>query len=537
MLSVQFKLLWPTKQCNFELKENSDMLLRFIRLSLLFFCFILVLSLNGFSQNQSEPIRGSVIDSKTKQAVPFAFVKIWIRGRLYGVITNDAGDFQIPDNYRSRIDSLVISSIGYASRSTDVTQLKENQQNTILLTPSVQQLPEVSVKAKTGLSARRIVQSAIAKISKNYPEHACSYVGYYRDYQMKEKQYVNLNEAIVGVWDKGFDSADYLTTKMKLYQYKENEVFGRDTIASEPYGNSISSKWTPSATLSPFGGNELSILRIHDAIRNRTINTYSFVNRLDKDFAENHVFKLKGTVFLDNAALYHITFRAKAEVLRQQHSVEGEIFIEHGNFAIHKLSYKVFKNAANQPPLLYDIQLEYTRRDELMYLNYISVNNFFKARLGVFEVAGIVLDTMQYAFDVTFNNKPDKAHCLNRNNYNFHLDGKELHIIRVDMVTDRTVRVYISKDDLKKKRFTNINSRLTINYYNLSDVSGWPLNEVQYLSAYQFRELFLQKLIGAEEHVNDGYFISKELPLSKNSIEPMNTNVSNYWMNTPLKNK
>jgi hypothetical protein len=506
--------------------------------SLFFLCFIFVVRFNGLSQNENEPMRGSVIDAKTKQAVPFASIKIWIRGRLYGVITNDAGDFQIPENYRSRVDSLVISSIGYTSRAIAVTQLIENQQNIILLTPSVLQLSEVAVKAKTGLSARRIVQSAIAKISKNYPEHPYSYVGYYRDYQMKEKQYYNLNEAIVGVWDKGFDSADYFTTKMKLYRYKENRVFDRDTIAAEPYGNTTDSKWTPSAKLSPFGGNELSILRIHDAIRNHKINTYSFVNRLDKDFVRNHVFKLEGTVFLNNTALYRITFHAWPSVSRQMHTVEGEIFIEHGNFAIHKLRYKVFKREVSKPLLLYDIQLEYTRREELMYLNYISVNNFFKVKIG-FEVTGVVLDTTRYSIDITFNNEPNRTLCLSRANYDFHLAGKPLYINKVEMVKDdkRTVRVYLFENDhnAKKKDFSNINSRITINYHNLRDVSGMALNDIKYLSVYQFRELFLQKIVGSDEHVDDGYFISKELPLSKNNIEPASAGVSGYWMNTPLK--
>src|SRR5579859_4822130 len=153
------------------------------------------------AQSQTDVMQGKVIDSKSRQAIPFASIKIWVSNRLFGVVTNGDGDFQIPSSYKNQIDSVVISCIGYAKRLIKADQFVIGTENTIELRQSAVQLTEVEVKTKSRLSAARIVSNAIAYIPRNYPGQPYSYVGYYRDYQLKENKYYNLNEALVGVFD------------------------------------------------------------------------------------------------------------------------------------------------------------------------------------------------------------------------------------------------------------------------------------------------------------------------------------------------
>src|SRR5436305_1177732 len=89
----------------------------------------LLLTRNGFSQNQSDAIQCRVVDIKSKQPIPFASVKIWIKSKLSGVISNDDGDFQIPSSYKEQIDSIVISCIGYSNHIIKMDQLLNNGLN------------------------------------------------------------------------------------------------------------------------------------------------------------------------------------------------------------------------------------------------------------------------------------------------------------------------------------------------------------------------------------------------------------------------
>ena len=75
--------------------------------------------------------------------------------------------------------------------------------------------------------------------------------------------------------------------------------FQRDTIAQKPYNYKSGLKVIDNAFLWNYGGNEFTILRIHDALRNYDMDSYSFVHRLKYDFVENHSFSTGTDTYLD----------------------------------------------------------------------------------------------------------------------------------------------------------------------------------------------------------------------------------------------
>ncbi len=279
-----------------------------------------------------------------------------------------------------------------------------------------------------------------------YPHHPYSYLAYYRDYQREQGQYVNLNEAIVEVFDQGFDTNDLQFTREKLYQYRENVSFPRDSTTVDSY-ELDKNKFIPGVRLSSFGGNELSILRIHDALRNHQRTTYSFVNVFSKDFVNNHSFKLLGTVYLNQVALYKISVQSLAAVTRQNHTARGEIYIEHGNYAIHKLSYATYERKSKEEKLLYTIELEYARSGSQLYLNYISCNNFFpfEKQWGLF-VTEIVLDKENKVFKIHFNHPPATKSALHAGNYQIRFEEHNLEINKIEIAPsdDKEVILWLS---------------------------------------------------------------------------------------------
>lgn len=490
-------------------------------------------------------VHGLVIDNKTNQPIPFASVKL-VKGKeiKWGVISNAEGDFQIPANYLALVDSIVVSCIGYQNSVVQIREIKNDVLTIIKMKPGTVLLRELVItpQRKLRLSVDKIVRLAIKNIPENYPTQPFSYLAYYRDYQREEKEYVNLNESIVGVFDKGFDSLDYFTTRIRLFQYRENKTFRRDSLTAIAYDNNsiAGNKFIPTATVFPFGGNELVLLMVHDAVRNHKTRSYSFVDKFSSNFITNHFFKLLGTVYLHDVPLYHISFKSLFEVTGREHTATGEIFIEHGNFAIHKLTYSTFLKESGSLKLLYKVQLEYARNESKMFLNYISFNNFFKSNTHLgFKVDDVAYDRAMNAFVITFNHEPERTSVLNKKNYDLKFDKKPFTISDVvrSEVNAKEVFVFVQNahDFNLFEKPAELAKKFEADFKNIKDVEGNLVNEIKYKTVNQFRELFVQRTNVALEKSGKPFFISKQKPLNQNVADSTNQQSAGYWMNTPLK--
>jgi len=175
-------------------------------------------------------LRGRILNKISGKAIPFASVQI--KSRNVGVITSAAGDFQIPKYFKDRTDTLLISCIGFESRYVPLATFPGEIIFLITLKESVTELSAVDITSKRRrLSANTIIKAALHNLPYNYPAAPLVYEGYYRDYQVEDSTYVNLNEAIVQEEDSGYSTNDQLKTKIKLLSYVANEDFRRDTTA------------------------------------------------------------------------------------------------------------------------------------------------------------------------------------------------------------------------------------------------------------------------------------------------------------------
>ena len=92
--------------------------------------------LSGISQNQ-------IIDSESKEPVSYAHIKSINKGK--GIISDYNGFFNLDSSF-SKLDSVIISCIGYDNKEILISQLLKNK--VVKLTPSTQDLTEVIVTAK-----------------------------------------------------------------------------------------------------------------------------------------------------------------------------------------------------------------------------------------------------------------------------------------------------------------------------------------------------------------------------------------------------
>jgi len=510
-------------------------------------------------------IYGKVVDSRTGE--PLAFASISQKDKSVGLISNDDGSFKIPAYFATANATMVVSFIGYFPQEILVANLDKNNLNIIKLVEKTESLNEIVIKNKAKkrtLNAEMIVQAAIKNIVYNYPFKSFSYVGYYRDYQKTEyNTYVNLNEAILHVYDPGFGFKDHMSSDIQIYKYSKNQSFPTDTIASQPYDYANKTKVIKSAQLGSMSNNanEFALLRVHDAIRNYNINTYDFVNNLQINFVNNHSFEIIRETSIDNVSLYEIRiFKYMTDIF-----AEGSIFISKDDYKIYKFQYAIYKGkqlkrgtlpfidasslSARGGQLIMNVTVEYTNYNEIMYPQYISFNNPFeivgvpkffptKATFGSVETSSG--ETLLYV-DTAFNNKINPKKASKKRNYRLKYKGGKIRIDSI-RVMDKTLRVYPKDDDVyfPKKAWLEdgvelSNKDFTLEIKNLKDVYGNIVYKGKMTRYNQYREFFIQELNINPEKPKNALFMIKSMPISGKQPIKAPKDISKYWMNSPLK--
>jgi len=520
------------------------------KLRLLFLFLLPLYSLVVGAQDQ-EFLQAKVLDQNTGEPIIFATVRTM--GKAKGVITNMDGSFRLPLTYREDGESIEVSSMGYEKKVFELQKLSPNDINILYLTPGVLSLTEavVSAKKKRELSAKRIVRRAIENIPNNYPSSNFAAVGYYRDYQIKDDNYVNLNEAILEVVDSGFDTNDEKTSKVRIYDYRPNTDFEQDLESRSTYDYENRKKVMENAYMKAYGGNEFTILRAHDALRNYTINSYDFVNVLERDFIKTHTFRKENTVNQDSEQLFVISFRHSLETNR----VEGELYISKTDYAIYKMSYKVYdltkkvlnrqvRKGKDEFEVVFEVNTEYKRNQDKMYPNYISHFNAFKImKDSKFIMEDFYANAARAYFEVKFNDFVDKATGSNKKNYNLSFRGKKISFSEIK-VRGATVELFPKNDNNFSDLLNKVNSfdvgrkdvELSFELKNIRNSAlTSTVNEKTYEDYTQYREFFVQEIKPNGSVLKDTLFMKKDRPIFQDQPMLKPDNFDEYWMNTPLQ--
>ena len=505
---------------------------------------------------ENEFLRGKVLDQTTGEPVVFATVRI--KDQAKGVITNMDGSFRLPLSYREDGESIEISSMGYEKKEYKLLELSAKDINIIRLKPGVLSLSEAIVKGKRKrLTAKNIVKRAIENIPNNYPLQKFTTKGYYRDYQLDSLDYVNLNEALLQVFDLGFNEIDTTTTKTQIYDYVQNQNFRRDTLADDSYNYKSRRKVINNAYLRAYGGNEFQILRVHDAIRNYRMNSYDFINNMNEgDILKNHSFKRLADTYLEDEQLY--TIRLKK--VYPDYEAHGFLYISKNDFAIHKLAYAVYDDRKRNSDeelrqkgikgtLIFEVVTEYKRgADYKMYLNYISFHNTFRINIEPkFVVKDLFISAPNRIFIVNFNNKISMESNIEDNDtYEFKYKGKKFDFKTMLVYNDSSI---VLSPDLNQKALNNMmleldamnNKRLDLstvlefNVFGIKDIDNNLVNQWTFKDYDQFREFFAQELETSYELPPLNILMDKRKPIFENQPIQKPDDFKEYWMNTPLK--
>lgn len=526
------------------------------------FSILLFLPTRAISQQGKDFVSGILKEKYSQKPIPFA--TLHLKEKSFGVISNQDGGFRIPKYFFEEGRTLQISCLGYKTIEIYLSNLKFNDQNVIYIENEPISLKESIVvgKRKNPPNARKIVKRAFERIPQNYPNSPFSYVGYYRDYQLKNDKYINLNEALLNVIDKGFTTVDFDSTKIQIYDYKPNMDFERDTLSIKPYDYISKQKVIKNAYLFNFGGNEVSILRIHDAVRNFNVNTYSFIDIPKKGVIKNHSLTRLRDKTIDGEPMYVISLeKSNAELDTSEFQNEpkiskfiakGKIYISKFTYAIKRLEYQVFdnkrsKNKKLSPSLIFEVEMEYKELNDKMYVNYISFHNSFTVQKSLFKIEEIIIDEEKKCFDLRFNKTPIRFIDWTQENFHVRFKNKKVKIKKIKP----TQNGYLLYPDLEI--FNEITEELKSQYgdsqyfspeilefqfVNLLDTSGNEINSFYSEEYNQYREFFTQEVKEHNEFAVPSYtLMNKVIPLFYNQPIFKPTNFDEFWMNTPLISK
>ncbi|MFC4267533.1 carboxypeptidase-like regulatory domain-containing protein [Polaribacter marinivivus] len=516
-----------------------------------FFFTLLFIFQITFSQVDNTKVF-QLLDKETKQ--PIAFATIMLKSKNRGTHADTEGFFEIPLKY-IRDYTIHITSIGYISKEIQLSKITFSSVTILYLEPANTVLDEVVIRSKKKKEKRilaySIVKKAIANIPKNYPTKPYSYIGYYRDYQQPVNQeykkfvnakedidYINLHEGIIEVFDAGFGT-NQLTNKQNqtvLRSFITNTDFRVDSTLTVPYDNE-SKKFSDNYKVTPLGGNELNLLNLVNAVRNYDKMSFSFANIFERDFLENHTFRVKKIQYLDGKTLYEINLKTKKTNFRNRYFASGKIYIDKERFAIYKLNYNLYYGNINN--LQYAITTEFSEKNSKMFLNYITFNNQFIARSSnYFKVDKVKLNINSFAFKVEFN-KDVNLETLKpfKRKFKATYKNKFLKIDRVTMLDSKTLMVYLDTSQvyiLDNKNEKSFITDFNFEVRNIKDVFGYTINKKVNLKFNQYRELFVQELFTNKDLPLNTSFVNKMKPLSESKIESLNI-ADQYWINSPLK--
>lgn len=361
----------------------------------------LAISLVSFISFSQKELQNQVFDES--MATPIESASIYVKGTTIGTVSNADGKFSLMVAKKYEQDTLVISSIGFKTFKTLVSEFDDSMP--VFLESEVASLDEVLIVAdnrpKTG---NDIVKRALEDLAENMPDSTYLQKGFLRHKERNKKEFKWLIESAITVLDssyvtdvknhlkinvdqvrKSYDLRDvdslfaystYLKYNANLRQLKAKNLI-RDTIKTKSLIKAI--RWNDTRV----NGLEALFKGKLNLVRNSANPKALFGEKI----FTNHQFDLD-TVLVDNdRKLYKIKINKGADfvglgtkgIFNEGFHPRGWLYIYWDTFAIKKIEYELVaasKAQKSRSKTLFGTQLNhklvitYMEYKDKMYPNY-----------------------------------------------------------------------------------------------------------------------------------------------------------------------
>ncbi|WP_422859383.1 carboxypeptidase-like regulatory domain-containing protein [Flagellimonas sp. S174] len=316
----------------------------------------------ALQENQEEDFkqfRGEVIDASTKK--PLVFATLSLEETNISTITNTEGEFLLKIPKDKAAGTVIVSFLGYQSKSIPLSDLKSNK-NKIPLNISVTQLLEVNINAPK--DARALVKETLARKGTNYFDDPTLMTAFYRETIKKRRKNVSLSEAVVNIYKTPYNSVR--KDALELYKARKSTDYSRlDTVALKLQGG-------------PFNALYVDIMKYPE---------YIFAD----DLFEYYDFSFARSTRINDKLIYVIEFNQRQGI--DEPLYQGELFIDVENkiltSAIYTLNItnreKASKLFVRRKPAKVDVwptevayRVDYREKGGKWYYGYSNVLMEFK---------------------------------------------------------------------------------------------------------------------------------------------------------------
>jgi hypothetical protein len=182
-------------------------------------------------------VKGRVLDSQTRQPIPYATVGL--PNKSLGNVTNFDGVFvfKIPKEYYAT--NVVVSHIGYKPQEIQISLL-QNDIIDIYLSTDYVSIQEVIIR---NIEPRQLVKEALSKISENYADEPYYLNSFYREGVVKDNKYQNYSEAIFKVYKSSYVN-NYDTDQVKLLKSRKTQNINQSDTLSVKLRGGVNSSLT-----------------------------------------------------------------------------------------------------------------------------------------------------------------------------------------------------------------------------------------------------------------------------------------------------
>ncbi len=352
-------------------------------LLLIFINFFFVL----IAFSQKTVVQGRIIDASTK--VPLAYVNVGFKGTNIGTYSDGNGWFKIETT--QKVDSLIISVIGYVSVTRKVKPLITQVINSELNTRSIN-ISEVVVQSKKKRikdnPAHLILDSIVKYKNKNGLDNLDYYQ--YEVYNKVEFDLYNISSKLMK--NRLFKQLDFVFNNIDSSEVRgENflPVFLIESISdffyrAKPKIEKESVKATKvsgvnNKSFSQFLGDMYQKIDVYE----NQVNFFGkpFISPLANYGKTFYKYYLTDSAFIDNKWCYQIVFKPKRP---EEYVFDGNFWVTDSTYAIKKIMLAVTKDVNLNFVKYAQIGKEYNKFDSTWFLSkdYLTVDFFIPVPLS-----------------------------------------------------------------------------------------------------------------------------------------------------------
>jgi len=326
----------------------------------LFKVFVLAICTNTYGQTE---LKNKIVDFST--LLPLENASIYIENTTIGTVSNSDGKFALLVPKEFEKDSLIISSIGYKSFKSVISDFDTTME--VFLVEDIASLDEIVLVAEPRPKfGNDIVLKAIEKLPRNLPEEPYLQKGFLRHKERNNKEYKWLIESALTLYDSSYASGAQNNLKINidevrksydlrevdsLYSYTSYLKYNarninlksknliRDTIETESLVKAI--RW-----------NDTRVNGLGNLFKGK-LNLVRNSNMAEALFGEkmlnNHQFDLDTILVDEGRKIYKIKISKSYEfiglntenIYNEGYEASGWIYIYWDNYAIKKIEYEL----------------------------------------------------------------------------------------------------------------------------------------------------------------------------------------------------